>query len=188
MNRTDATFLKHFIQLIAAMVGVTLVLIIIALIAHKRFYGAEQPAEITENSRPTERQRFANYSAQTEARTRPVGQFLAGEAGVARKRALEEAAAKAAQAACAYDCTQDGAVVYARLCAACHEAGTGGTPKLVHSDWSSRINQGFDTLVDHAINGLDGAADIAMPARGGNPSLTDEQIRITVQYMVDNLK
>lgn len=188
MNRTDATFLKHFIQLIAALAGVTLVLIILAYIAHDRFYGSAQPIEITEQSRPTERERFAIYTAQVDARTRPVGQFLAGEAGVARKRALEEAAAKAAQGACAYDCTKDGAVVYARLCSSCHDSGVGGSPKLLQAEWTDRVAQGIDTMVKHAIEGYDGPAETIMPARGNNPALTDEQIQITVQYMVDNLK
>ena len=39
----------------------------------------------------------------------------------------------------------------------------------------------------HAIEGFQGSAGI-MPAKGGNPNLTDEQVIATVQWMVDNLK
>ena len=39
----------------------------------------------------------------------------------------------------------------------------------------------------HAIEGFQGAAGL-MPAKGGNPALTDEQVVATVQWMVDNLK
>ena len=39
--------------------------------------------------------------------------------------------------------------------------------------------KGMDTLVQNAINGLN-----VMPPRGGNPSLTDEQIRAAVEHMV----
>ena len=37
----------------------------------------------------------------------------------------------------------------------------------------------LDMLVNNAINGLN-----AMPARGGNPALTDEQIQAAVEYML----
>jgi cytochrome c5 len=45
----------------------------------------------------------------------------------------------------------------------------------------------MDTLLKHAIEGFTGNAGI-MPPKGGNPSLTDEQVQATVQWMVDNLK
>lgn len=188
MNRTDATFLKHFTQIIVALAGITLVLIIVAWIAHGRFYGDAQPLQVSAESRPAEKERHAAYLAVVESRTRPVGAYLAGEAGVARKQALAEAAAKAAAAACAYDCTQDGSVVYARLCSACHDTGAGGAPKMLAVEWTARQAQGLETLVKHAIEGYDGPAETVMPPRGNNPALTDEQIHITVQYMLDNLK
>jgi len=39
--------------------------------------------------------------------------------------------------------------------------------------------KGLDGLVATAISGLN-----AMPARGGNPSLTDEQIQAAVEFML----
>ena len=51
----------------------------------------------------------------------------------------------------------------------------------------ARIAQGADTLHKHAIEGFQGNAGI-MPAKGGNPALTDEQVIATVQWMVDNLQ
>jgi cytochrome c5 len=39
--------------------------------------------------------------------------------------------------------------------------------------------KGLDGLVESAINGLN-----AMPPRGGSPSLTDEQIRASVEFML----
>lgn len=188
MNRTDSIFLKHFSQLIVGLMGLTLVLIIVAWMAHKRFYGNENLHAAAVANTAIEAERRTRLAEEADARTRPVGQFLAGEAGVARKKALEEAAAKAAAGACAYDCTKDGSVVYARLCASCHDSGAGGSPKLLQAQWDTRLAQGMDTLVKHAIEGFDGAAETPMPAKGNNPNLTDEQIQITVQYMVDNLK
>jgi cytochrome c5 len=188
VNRTDSIFLKHFSQLIVGLMAVTLVLILVARYAHQRFYGSEDLSSGDVANTAIETERRARLLEEADARTAPIGAFLAGEAGVARKKALEEAAAKAAAGACAYDCTKDGAVVYARLCGSCHENGAGGAPKLVHAEWDARVGQGMETLVKHAIEGYDGPAPTNMPAKGNNPNLTDEQIQITVQYMVDNLK
>ncbi|MCP2936072.1 c-type cytochrome, partial [Salmonella enterica subsp. enterica serovar Typhimurium] len=44
--------------------------------------------------------------------------------------------------------------------------------------WSSRIATGLDALVKSAINGKG-----AMPAKGGNASLSDDEITRAVAYM-----
>ncbi|MFO7639875.1 MAG: cytochrome c5 family protein, partial [Candidatus Competibacteraceae bacterium] len=48
------------------------------------------------------------------------------------------------------------------------------------AQWEPRFVQGLDVLVDHAINGIR-----AMPAKGGNPALTEANIRDSVIYMLD---
>lgn len=72
--------------------------------------------------------------------------------------------------------------VYSSVCAACHNAGVAGAPKIDDGDeWQSRFaEKGLDTLVSHSINGFQG-----MPARGGNPSLGDEEVAATVAYMLE---
>ena len=47
--------------------------------------------------------------------------------------------------------------------------------------------QGADLLHKHAIEGFTGTAGV-MPAKGGNPALTDEQVIATVDWMLGNLK
>ena len=71
--------------------------------------------------------------------------------------------------------------VYRSVCAACHDAGVAGAPRLTDLDeWAKRLDEkGLDTLVSHSINGFQG-----MPARGGNPSLTDAEVAATVAYML----
>lgn len=73
-----------------------------------------------------------------------------------------------------------GAEVYNKVCAACHAVGTLGAPKTGAKDqWEPRFAQGLDTLVTHAVSGIR-----AMPAKGGDPSLTEDNIREAVAYML----
>ncbi|CAH1042723.1 hypothetical protein HPTD01_1201 [Halomonas sp. TD01] len=75
----------------------------------------------------------------------------------------------------------DGAGIYNNICMACHETGAAGAP--VRGDeaaWSERTEQGFATLLDHSINGIG-----AMPARGGNPNLSDEEMEAATAYLVE---
>ncbi len=79
----------------------------------------------------------------------------------------------------------DGAGVYNTACMLCHAAGVAGAPIMGDSEaWLARISQGIDTLVEHAIQGFQGGVGF-MPAKGGNPSLSDEEVAAAVQYMVD---
>ncbi|WP_404376336.1 c-type cytochrome [Vreelandella aquamarina] len=74
----------------------------------------------------------------------------------------------------------DGEGIYNNVCMACHETGAAGAP--VRGDeaaWAERTEQGFATLLDHAINGIG-----AMPARGGNPNLSDEEVEAAVAHLV----
>ncbi len=48
------------------------------------------------------------------------------------------------------------------------------------AQWEARIKQGYDTLVTHATKGIR-----AMPAKGGNPSLTDAEVAGAVKYMAN---
>ena len=79
----------------------------------------------------------------------------------------------------------DGEAVYKQACFACHTPGIAGAPKLGDADaWTDRIAQGMDTMVKHAIEGYQGSAGV-MPAKGGNPSLSDAEVTAAVQYMAD---
>ena len=169
MNPHDASFLKKFSSLIAGFVVLTLVLIFLAAGIYKRARGDTPPPE---------------QVAATNARIAPAGGVYAGESGQMAKAAA--AAAAAAQAQVAYDGTLDRSVIYDKLCKTCHATGAGGAPTLSHANWDSRVAQGFDTLVRHSIEGFTGNAGI-MPPRGGNPSLSNEQIEATVRWMVDRL-
>jgi cytochrome c5 len=67
---------------------------------------------------------------------------------------------------------QNGQAVYTSTCAACHGTGAAGAPKVGDAGaWAARIKQGYDTLLQHAIQGIR-----AMPAKGGNPDLDDIEV------------
>ena len=74
---------------------------------------------------------------------------------------------------------QSGEAVFTAICAACHATGAAGAPKLGDtSAWGTRIGQGYDILLKHAIEGIR-----AMPAKGGNPDLDDVEVARAVVYM-----
>jgi cytochrome c5 len=74
----------------------------------------------------------------------------------------------------------DGEQIVRGICMACHQAGMNGAPKMGNKiAWSPRIAQGQDKLYDHAIHGLRG-----MPPKGGNPSLSDDEVKAAVDYLV----
>lgn len=67
------------------------------------------------------------------------------------------------------------------VCAACHQAGVANAPKLGDAkEWAPRIKAGLDQMVQIAINGKG-----AMPARGGDASLTDAEITRAVVFMAN---
>jgi cytochrome c5 len=73
---------------------------------------------------------------------------------------------------------------YKVTCAMCHATGTAGAPLLGNKDeWGPRIAQGKDVLYGHAINGFTGAKG-AMPAKGANAGLSDDDVKAAVDYMV----
>ena len=81
-----------------------------------------------------------------------------------------------------------GKSIYGKVCAMCHAAGVAGAPKPGDkAEWAPRIAQGMDLLNKHAIEGFTGAKG-QMPARGASTTLTDDDVKAAVAYMVDQSK
>ncbi|WP_448970978.1 c-type cytochrome [Neisseria sp.] len=75
----------------------------------------------------------------------------------------------------------DGKKVYEATCQACHGGAVPGVPHVgKKEDWAPRIKQGKDTLHKHALEGFN-----AMPAKGGNGSLSDDEVKAAVDYMAN---
>lgn len=77
-----------------------------------------------------------------------------------------------------------GKSVFGKTCSMCHAAGVAGAPKPGDkADWGPRIAQGNEVLYKHALEGFTGAKGM-MPARGGGASLSDDEVKAAVDYMV----
>jgi len=121
------------------------------------------------------------------------GVLLAGGSSVAERikpvgeialAAAQTGQAPAQQAVAAATPARDGQQVYQAGCVACHDAGIAGAPKLGDKgQWAKRIAKGPDALYASAVNGVQGSAGV-MPAKGGNPALSDAEVRAAVDYMV----
>lgn len=74
----------------------------------------------------------------------------------------------------------DGKAVYMQICRACHATGVAGAPIMGHREaWAPRLSAGAEALLQSALRGKGG-----MPPKGGNPGLTDEQVRAAMDYMI----
>lgn len=71
-----------------------------------------------------------------------------------------------------------GPEIVAKVCGACHNSGVLNAPKTgVAADWASRGS--LASMVASAIKGK-----AAMPARGGDPSLSDDEVKAAVQVLL----
>lgn len=142
-------------QLILVIPGAILAFTLIISLIAKSYGVANAPATATAEP--------AAASAQTDENIKPVA-------------TVEVAAADAGPHA-----DKSGEEVVKAVCGMCHSAGLMNAPKIGDKgQWGPRIAQGYDVLVKHAIDGIR-----SMPARGGNPALTDGEIANAVAHMAN---
>jgi cytochrome c5 len=96
-------------------------------------------------------------------RIKPVASVVVSEAGADAKGA------------------RTGEQVVQSTCAACHQTGAAGAPKIGDSaGWAKRIAEGQKRLTEAAIKGVR-----AMPPKGGNPDLSDAEVERAVVLMAN---
>jgi len=89
-------------------------------------------------------------------------------------------AASASAVAPAAPVSKVGETTYNGLCMGCHATGALQAPKFGDkAAWAPRIATGIESLYNSALKGKN-----SMPAKGGNPALSDADIKATVDYMV----
>jgi cytochrome c5 len=119
----------------------------------------------------------AGDASLTDAEIHNAVVLMANQAGAKFKDKPAAEKPKAAAAA-------DGKAVYDKVCVACHQVSVAGSPRLGDkAAWAPRLPAGQDGLVQSVIKGKG-----AMPPRAGNPSLSDQEIRAAVDFMVSQAK
>jgi cytochrome c5 len=152
-------------------ISVVLMLFIFVLVSHHR----EMPDRVQQH-----RSAVLNAGSSVAERIKPVGQVDVASAKTQQEPAKIAVAAPPP--------SRDGQQVYQASCVACHGAGIAGAPKLGDKgQWAKRIAKGLDTLYGGAVNGVQGSAGV-MPAKGGNPALSDSEVKAAVDYIVAQSK
>jgi cytochrome c5 len=104
--------------------------------------------------------------AQVLSRIKPVGEVTLAGATSARA-------------------SMSGEQVFQAVCKTCHELGIAGAPKVGDkAAWAGPIKKGYETLVQHALNGFQETGKV-MPPRGGNPDLSDVEVERALVYMAN---
>ena len=76
---------------------------------------------------------------------------------------------------------RSGEEIVKSVCTACHQAGVANAPKIGDRNaWAPRIKEGLKDMVAEAIKGKG-----AMPPRGGNLSLSDDEVARAVVFMAN---
>jgi cytochrome c5 len=75
--------------------------------------------------------------------------------------------------------------VWLGTCRECHANPLSDAPQVKNkAAWEPRIAQGRAVLYTSALKGKTGKGDTEMPPRGGNASLSDDDVRGAVDYML----
>ena len=128
-----------------------------------------------------DRSALLSSASSVAERIKPVGQQASVQSAETRPEPAKVALAAASP-------VRDGKQVYQATCFVCHGAGIAGAPKLGDKgQWAKPIAKGLNTLYASAVNGVQGGAG-AMPAKGGNPALSDAEVKAAVDYMVAQSK
>jgi cytochrome c5 len=108
-----------------------------------------------------DKQSPAMSEAAVAERLKPVGEVVLGDKSSGAERSGEQVAKE--------------------VCQTCHGAGLLAAPKIGdQAAWKPRLAQGEKTLVMHALKGIR-----AMPAKGGNPNLSDEEVTRAAIWMAN---
>lgn len=177
-EQSDKVFIRNF-----SLIVVALILFTVSIVFLAKYVGFEEERDIP------------SRAGLTEERIRPVADVYTAEDSPAATQeaapevaaqetapvaATQEAAPAAAPAqAVASDSSQEAEKTYNSACAACHATGLIGAPIPGSAEMAQRAEAGLDAMWQNSLNGLN-----AMPARGGRPDLSDEQIKAIVEFMI----
>jgi cytochrome c5 len=83
-----------------------------------------------------------------------------------------------------------GRSVWLQTCRACHLLGVAGAPAITDfAQWERRLPKGREALYRSVLNGIKGDdGKYRMPPRGGNDSLSDQQIELALAYKIASIE
>ncbi len=169
--RKDQKFFDMYSLVIGVLAAVCLGFLVLAM-------------NLNDRTRGDFRQHADVYIKEVEKRIEPFSQvFLPGDD-------LTEAGPQvaAAEEPKPVETAMTGPQVYNEACIACHGAGIGGAPEFGNAEaWEPRIEQGIDTLIQHALHGYQGQTGF-MPPKGGRLDLSDEEVANAVRYMAEQVE
>ncbi len=164
---------KRYTMNVSIILGVSaiLMLYIFVLVAHH--HGDAERVRL-------DRSALLSSASSVAERIKPVGEVTFAAAETPREPVKIAVAAPTPG--------RDGKQVYEATCIACHGAGIAGAPKVEDKgQWAARIAKGIDTLYASAVNGVQRSTGV-MPAKGGNPALSNAEVKAAVDYMVARSK
>ena len=160
VNLEDKQFTTQFMAILACLVAFTIIIMVVANMLH----GSDT------------RVSDARVQLHVADRIKPVGEVYVGE--VPEGATVVALAADAGVASSSVDLS--GEEVYNQVCAACHATAVLNAP--IPGDaavWELRLAKGKEVLYASSINGIN-----TMPAKGGRPDVSDEDIKEAVDFML----
>lgn len=163
-EQNDKAFMKTFGGVMALLLVSAVIIGILAVFA-STFEPSRQQAQLAHERERTERNLQTVGAVREDGESAPVAMADNGEADDGED-----------------EVAMSGSEVNESACMACHASGVMDAPVTGDDGaWASLYEEkGLDQLVDNAINGIG-----AMPARGGDSSLSDEEVRNAVVYMLE---
>ncbi len=166
MSNDNNYFMQNLIIISATILSLAclVILITIAVSGSDQALSEDQIASLTTQTQPAGSIRYqASEQQQPAAVTTPVV-----------NQAIEEPE------------INPGQQIYDTVCTNCHSTGLPNVPQLGNAaDWEARIAQG-EMIFENAINGYTGSSGMMMPPKGGNPALSDEEVRAAVDYIIES--
>jgi cytochrome c5 len=172
---------SNFVIMLA---GIALAVLLVVIVAFALLKGDAPPApddnvddaEVVARIQPVAT--FERRAADADKPASPPED--AATEGAATEGAAQTGEADEADASATPGAGRDAAAIYASLCHTCHDLGVAGAPKKGDkAAWAPRIAAGMESLYHSAINGKG-----AMPPKGGQVNLTEDEIRAAVDYLV----
>lgn len=200
----DRTFMRHFSWVLIGLMGMTILFIFLAFLivgvtgvdshsgysyeSYMRQHPEAAPARPAAKSAASAAATTAVASAVVAASTAPPESAQKTVAASSPGGGNAPAGAVAASGSASHAAggqKPDGHAIWETHCAMCHQTGVANAPKIGDkAAWAPILAEAsLKTIFSRDIHGYTGKRG-TMPAKGGNPSLSDAQVIAAAKYMI----